>query len=48
MGAALYIHGGATAEAAIAKIRARRPGAIESAVQRAALAALEDALAARP
>ena len=48
MGAALYIQDGATAEAAIAEIRARRPGAIESAVQRAALAALEDALAARP
>ena len=45
MGAALYIQDGATAEAAIAEIRARRPGAIESEVQRAALAALADDLA---
>ena len=45
MGAALYIKGGATAEAAIAEIRARRPGAIESRDQGAALAALEENLA---
>lgn len=45
MGAALYIKGGATAEAAIAKIRDRRPGAIESAVQRSALATFEQDLA---
>jgi len=40
MGAALYIAGGATADAAIAEIRARRPGAIQSAIQQRSLAAL--------
>ena len=43
MGAALYIAGGASATAAIAEIRARRPGAIQSAIQQQALAALEAA-----
>ena len=46
MGAALYIAGGATAGAAIAEIRARRPGAIQSDLQQRALAALEAALSA--
>lgn len=46
MGAALYIANGATAAAAIAEIRARRPGAIQSALQQQALAELEAALSA--
>ena len=45
MGAALYIGGGVTAAAAIAEIRTRRPGAIQSAVQQHALAELEASLA---
>ena len=46
MGAALYIAGGATADAAIAEIRTRRPGAIQSALQQQSLAALEADLSA--
>ncbi len=44
MGAALYIAGGATATTAISEIRARRPGAIQSALQQRALAELEASL----
>ncbi len=44
MGAALYIAGGATATAAIAEIRTRRPGAIQSTLQQQALAELEASL----
>ena len=47
MGAALYIAGGATTTAAIAEIRARRPGAIQSALQQRALVAFEAAMAGR-
>ena len=44
MGAALYIAAGASTEAAIAEIRTRRPGAIQSALQQQALAELEAGL----
>ena len=44
MGAALHIAAGATTEAAIAEIRTRRPGAIQSALQQQALAELEASL----